>query len=229
MTSSLKTLFHRRRKHLNTGRGRLEEFCRTKCTSCLQEDVSGQSQDRSRHRVTLAPNRIVVRAIGRSSTRPSISVMKCFIDSRQIYTPLLTLQQVDVTFAGCMDTRGFNRGRVSVVLRRKSTNIYGGAAPTTWCAGYAPHARQRLNAGDQFHQIPGRITIQHCPSDVPLACGVFEVEVTALGPTVYSVVVIAGQCELYSSLVGKKLVEARNLQVTVQKKVLSAVRHSDGP
>lgn len=82
------------------------------------------------------------------------------------------------------------------------------------CIGYSPHARQKLNIGDEFHQKPGTIVIQHCPRRVPLSNGVFEVEVTALGPTEYSVVVVSGQCELCSSLVDKRSAEARKLQVS---------------
>lgn len=79
--------------------------------------------------------------------------------------------------------------------------------------GYSPHSRQKLNLGDEFYQTPGTVTIQHCPRRVPLAYSIYEVEVTALGPTAYEVVVVAGQCELCASLVDKRLEEARNLKV----------------
>lgn len=119
-----------------------------------------------------------------------------------------------INFSGCIDSRGFNRGRISAALRRKSTREGELEGSAGGCAvGYAPHARQKLNLGDQFYQTPGTIMIQHCPRRVPLACGTYEVEVTALGPTEYDMVVVAGQCELCASLVGKRLEEARNLKV----------------
>ncbi|CAM9506461.1 unnamed protein product [Ectocarpus fasciculatus] len=120
-----------------------------------------------------------------------------------------------ITFSGCMDSRGFNKGRMCAVLRRKPDYPRGGVASTGECIGFSPHARQKLNTGDQFYQTPGTILIQHCPRRVPLARGTYEVEVTALGPTEYSMVVIAGQCELCASLVGKRLEEARKLKVRV--------------
>lgn len=81
------------------------------------------------------------------------------------------------------------------------------------CIGYAPHVRQRVNTGDQFYQVPGTIFIQHCPRRAPLAFGTYEVEVTGLGPTEYSLVVLAGQGELCASLLDKRLEEARQLKV----------------
>lgn len=119
-----------------------------------------------------------------------------------------------MSFTGCIDARGYNRGRVRAVLRRninypKSERLSAGD-----CIGYSPHARQKLNTGDEFHQTPGTIVIQHCPRRVPLSSGVFEVEVTALGPTEYSVVVVSGQCELCASLVDKRSTEATNLKVS---------------
>lgn len=121
--------------------------------------------------------------------------------------------QVVVTFTGCMDSRGFNRGRISAVLRRKSAYEGGFEASAGECVGYSPHSRQKLNLGDEFYQTPGTIVIQHCPRRVPLACSTYEVEVTALGPTAYEVVVVAGQCESCASLVDKRLEEARKLKV----------------
>lgn len=115
-----------------------------------------------------------------------------------------------------MDPRGFNMGRLSAVLRRKPTNTGRVVASAGECIGYAPHTRQELNTGDQFYQTPGTLFIQHCPRRVPLAYGTYEVEVTALGPTEYSVVVVAGQCELCASLVDKRLEEARNLKVILR-------------
>lgn len=100
------------------------------------------------------------------------------------------------------------------VLRRKPEYSRGVVASTGECIGFSPHARQELNTGDQFYQTPGTILIQHCPRRVPLARGTYEVEVTALGPTEYSVVVVAGQCELCASLVDKQLEEARKLKVS---------------
>ncbi|CAM9212499.1 unnamed protein product, partial [Hapterophycus canaliculatus] len=116
-------------------------------------------------------------------------------------------------FTGCMDSRGFNRGRICAVLRRKAGYAEGLVTSKGECVGYAPHARQRVNTGDQFYQAAGTIFIQHCPRRVPLACGTYEVEVAALGPTEYSLVVVAGQCELCTSLVDKRLNEARRLKV----------------
>lgn len=104
-------------------------------------------------------------------------------------------------------------GRISAVLRRKSANEGAIDGSATECVGYSPHSRQKLNLGDEFYQIPGTILIQHCPRSVPLAGTSYEVEVTALGPTAYEVVVVAGQCELCASLVNKRLDEARNLKV----------------
>ena len=120
--------------------------------------------------------------------------------------------QVFVTFTGCIDSRGFNRGRISAVLRRHSAHE-AGFEGSRECVGYSPHSRQKLNLGDEFYQTPGTIIIQHCPRRVPLACGSYEVEVTALGPTAYEVVVVAGQCELCASLVDKRLEEAKTLKV----------------
>lgn len=100
------------------------------------------------------------------------------------------------------------------VLRRKPDYPRGGVVSTGECIGFSPHARQEINTGDQFYQTPGTILIQHCPRRVPLACGTYEVEVTALGPTEYSMVVVAGQCELCASLVDKRLEEARKLKVS---------------
>lgn len=85
------------------------------------------------------------------------------------------------------------------------------------CIGYAPHSRQKLNLGDEHHQTAGTILIQHCPRRIPLAGYLFEVEVTALTLTEYSVVVVAGQCELCASLVGKKLQEAKQLKVRLYR------------
>lgn len=107
-------------------------------------------------------------------------------------------------------------GRLSAVLRRKPTSTGGVVASAGECIGYSPHSRQKLNTGDQFYQTPGTIFIQHCPKYAPLAYGAYEVEVTALGPTEYSMVVVAGQCELCASLVDKRLEEARNLKVTLR-------------
>lgn len=121
--------------------------------------------------------------------------------------------QVIVTFTGCIDSRGFNRGRISAVLRRNSTYKGGIEGSTGECVGYSSHSRQKLNLGDEFYQTPGTIMIQHCPRRVPLACSTYEVEVTALGPTAYEVVVVAGQCELCASLVDKRLEEAKKLKV----------------
>lgn len=118
-----------------------------------------------------------------------------------------------MSFTGCIDARGFNRGRVRAVLRRKLNHAETKRESAAECIGYSPHARQKLNVGDEFHQTPGTIVIQHCPRRVPLSSGVFEVEVTALGPTEYSVVVVSGQCELCTSLVDKRSAEATNLQV----------------
>ncbi|CAM9559381.1 unnamed protein product [Scytosiphon promiscuus] len=122
---------------------------------------------------------------------------------------------VTITFTGCTDSRGFNQGRVSAVLRRPVCTA-GLVASERECIGYAPHVRQRVNTGDQFYQAPGTIFIQHCPRRVPLAFGTYEVEVTALGPTEYSLVVLAGQCELCASLVDKRLEGARQLKVRLK-------------
>ena len=119
-----------------------------------------------------------------------------------------------MSFTGCIDARGFNRGRVRAVLRRKRNRPGNEGVSGAECIGYSPHARQKLNIGDKFHQTPGTIVIQHCPRRVPLSSGVLEVEVTALGPTKYSVVVVSGQCELCTSLVDKRSAEATNLQVS---------------
>lgn len=115
-----------------------------------------------------------------------------------------------------MDPRGFNKGRLSAILRRTPASTGGRIASAGECIGYSPHTRQKLNTGDQFHQTPGTIFIQHCPRRVPLACSTYEVEVTALGPTEYSMVVVAGQCESCASLVDKRLEEARNLKVNLR-------------
>lgn len=112
-----------------------------------------------------------------------------------------------------MDSRGFNRGRISAVLRRESAHEGGFEGSARECIGYSPHSRQMLNLGDEFHQTAGTIVIQHCPRRAPLACSAYEVEVTALGPTAYEVVVVAGQCELCASLVDKRLEEARKQKV----------------
>lgn len=131
-----------------------------------------------------------------------------------------------ITFTGCIDSRGFNRGRISAALRRKLTyeaELEG--SPGGGVVGYAPHARQKLNLGDQFYQTPGTILIEHCPRRVPLACGTYEVEVTALGPTEYEMVVVAGQCELCASLVGKRLEEARNLKVGTPRVFCEVFQH----
>lgn len=128
-------------------------------------------------------------------------------------TSLLHAKQVIVKFAGCMDTRGFSKGRVSAALLRTPAEAGSSQNPTRESVGYAPHARQKLNLGDQFHQTPGTIFIQHRPRCIPLTCGVFEVAVTALSLTEYTVVVVAGQCELCTSLVSTRLQEARQLKV----------------
>lgn len=108
-------------------------------------------------------------------------------------------------------------GRVSAMLRRKSAHEGVLNESAGECVGFSPHSCQKLNLGDEFYQTPGVIMIQHCPRRVPLACSTYEVEVTALGPTAYEVVVVAGQCELCASLVDKRLEETRNLKVSFSK------------
>lgn len=120
-----------------------------------------------------------------------------------------------------MDSRSFNRGRISAVLRRKSVYEGGLEGSTGEYVGFSPHSRQKLNLGDEFYQTPGTIIIQHCPRRVPLACTTYEVEVTALGATAYEVVVVAGQCELCASLVDTRLKEARKLKVNSLRFFLS--------
>lgn len=122
-------------------------------------------------------------------------------------------------FKGCIGLKGFRNGRVSAVLRRrpKSTEMCSSVAE---CIGYAPHSHQKLNIGDQFHQTPGTIFIQHRPRCVPLAEFVYEVEVSALALTEYTVVVVAGQCELCPSLVEKRLEEAKTIMVSTNGVVM---------
>lgn len=79
--------------------------------------------------------------------------------------------------------------------------------------GFGPHARQNLNVGDQFHQTPGTIVIQHHPKTIPIDRGSFKVEVKAVSLTEYSVAVFAGQGELCASLIDKRLEEGRHLKV----------------
>lgn len=125
------------------------------------------------------------------------------------------LEQVVVKFKGCMDVRGFSRGRVSAVLLRTSTDEGSVRISAKESVGYAPHGKQSLNTGDQFHQTPGTIVIQHRPRRVPIASGTFEVLVNALSLTEYSVLVMAGQCELCTSLIDKRLQEAERLKVNI--------------
>lgn len=117
-----------------------------------------------------------------------------------------------MNFTGCMDSRGFRRGRVSVGLFRTPVGEGSPRRSTKEDIGYALHAQQKLNVGDQFHQTAGTIFIQHRPRCIPLT-GVFEVEVTAVSSTEYSVAIVAGQCELGASLVDKKMEEAKILKV----------------
>lgn len=114
-----------------------------------------------------------------------------------------------------MDTRGFSKGRVSAVLLRTSAPEGSTQMSTKECIGYAPHAKQKLNVGNQYYQTPGTIVIQHRPRIIPIAPGLFEVVVKALGLTEYSVAVFVGQCELCSSLIDKRREEAKRLKVNL--------------
>eukprot|EP00752_Nemacystus_decipiens_P001471 g1447.t1 len=157
------------------------------------------------------------------STRRLLGIQESRVHSFAIehHPPIFCVDlKVVVTFTGCIDSRGFNRGRVSAVLRRNSAYDGRLEGATGRRVGYAPHSRQKLNLGDEFYQTPGTIMIQHCPRRVPLACSTYEVEVTALGPTAYEVVVDAGQCELCASLVDKRLEEAKRLKVRLKELAL---------
>lgn len=115
-----------------------------------------------------------------------------------------------------MDVRGFGKGRVSAVLIRTSTDEGSVQISAKECVGYAPHGKQTLNTGDQFHQTPGAIVIHHRPRRVSIASGTFDVLVNALSLTEYSVLVMAGQCELCTSLIDKRLQEAERLKVNIR-------------
>lgn len=122
--------------------------------------------------------------------------------------------QVTVHFTGRLGARGFSQGRVSASLVRSVAGD-DSEQTSTRHVGFAPHSRQKLNQGDEFHQTPGTIFIQHSPRLTPLISGLFQVVVKAFSFTCYSVKVVAGQCESCASLTRKRMTEAQDVQVSL--------------